>query len=405
MRKRPFLLPAMLLWTATLLTAYGQPAPPPPEDPLDAHPAPFVHPGALHTLADLQRIRQKVRMGEEPWASAWKAFQQCPLIAPGYTPAPLAITGRDKVQNLGGSRLANDMTAAYYEAIAWVVTGDATHARRSAAIIDAWDSTCTQITGSDAILASGIYGYKVANAAEILRATYPAWPRENIARCQTWLKEVWYPVIKDLADANWGTCCIPTILSIGVFCDDHEIFTAGINAYRYGGQGKNLCGVTQYISPTGQCGESGRDQVHTQGGIGHLAEAAEIAWNQGIDLYSFADNRLLVGFEYTAKYNLGFDVPFDPAFHRGTMGPWAVISAGGRGKFSPVYEMVWNHYVNRRHLSAPFTQTIALRYRPETWSVDHPGIGTLTFTLLSAARTALPIATQDTPIFGQLATP
>jgi hypothetical protein len=91
-----------------------------------------------------------------------------------------------------------------------------------------------------------------------------------------------------------------------------------------------------------------------------------------------------------AKYNLGFNVDYDPVFHRATMGPWVKISDQGRGKFSPVYEMVWNHYVNRRHIPAPFTQTIAHEYRPETWSVDHPGIGTLTFSLVADSEEIWP---------------
>ncbi len=384
------LVNAFVLTMAMLGASFCESAVSPSETAEDAHPAPFIHPGALHTQEEFARIRQKVAAGEEPWASSWVAFQKCPFLTPNYKPSPLAIAGRDKTHNLGQTQLANDMSAAYYNALAWQITGNTAYAKKAVAIIDAWSSTCTQIGGSDAILAAGIYGYKVANAAEILRSTYPDWPPEKIAQCQSWLKKVWYPVVKDLADANWGTCEIPTLLSIGIFCNDHEIFTRGINAYRYGGQGKMLCGVTQYISPNGQCGESGRDQIHTQGGIAHLAEAAEIAWNQGIDLYGYADNRLLTGFEYTAKYNLGYDVPFDPSFHRGTMGPWKVISAQGRGKFSPVYEMVWNHYVNRKHLPALYTQTIAMHYRPEPWSVDHPGIGTLTYTLLPTDQTLLP---------------
>jgi hypothetical protein len=52
--------------------------------------------------------------------------------------------------------------------------------------------------------------------------------------------------------------------------------------------------------------------------------------------------------------------------------------------------MVWNHFVNRKFLSAPYTQTIAMRYRPEPWSVDHPGIGSLTYSLLPTNKTPLP---------------
>lgn len=40
-------------------------------------------------------------------------------------------------------------------------------------------------------------------------------------------------------------------------------------------------------------------------GIGALATVCEIAWQQGDDLYSALDNRLMKGFEYVAKYNWG----------------------------------------------------------------------------------------------------
>lgn len=45
-------------------------------------------------------------------------------------------------------------------------------------------------------------------------------------------------------------------------------------------------------------------------GLGFLACAAEIAWNQGINLYGVLDNRLYHGFEYTAKYMSGEEVPY-----------------------------------------------------------------------------------------------
>ncbi|HUA68915.1 MAG TPA: alginate lyase family protein [Candidatus Saccharimonadales bacterium] len=354
-----------------------------PEAITDPRPQPFVHPGCLHNLDDLDRIKRNVEARVEPWSSAWRAFLKCPLLVTNYAPHPFPAAGRDKGYNPTKDALANDMTAAYYDAIAWYVTGNKAYAEKAVQIMNEWSRTCKVINGSDAMLAAGIYGYKVANAAEIIRYTYKEWKPEDIVRFEAWLKDVWYPVVKNPGDANWGTCCLPTILSIGVFCDDHAIFTSGIELYKNGGNSRALFGLTQYISATGQSNESGRDQIHAQGGVGHLAETAEIAWKQGIDLYSIADNRLLKGLEYMAKYNLGYDdEPYDSAFHRATMGPWGKISAQGRGQFSPVYEMVWNHYVNRRHIPAPYTQTVAHKYRPEPWSVDHPGIGTLTFTLV-----------------------
>jgi hypothetical protein len=79
----------------------------------------------------------------------------------------------------------------------------------------------------------------------------------------------------------------------------------------------------------------GRDQQHTQGGLGWTAEAARVVQSQGTDLYSFGDNLLLKAAEYTAKYNLGHDIPYDRNFYRCEAilvnGPWSGPSPIGRG--------------------------------------------------------------------------
>jgi hypothetical protein len=169
-------------------------------------------------------------------------------------------------------------------------------------------------------------------------------------------------------------------MAVGVFCDNREIFNRAVEYYNHGSGNGSL---THYIiSETGQCQESGRDQQHAQLGLAHLAEACEIAWQQGLDLYGAADNRLLKGFEYTAKYNLGDEVPF--VLYRDTTGKyaWKTISSQGRGRLRPVFEMVWNHYENRQGQKAPYTKQAAEKIRPESaaWQADHPGFGTLCFT-------------------------
>src|SRR5690242_2565386 len=84
--------------------------------------AAFVHPGLLHSAADLERIKTKVAAGEEPWASAWRAFtNRNRWIAANYAPRALEIAGRG-VGATGMAEISNECTAAYYNAIAWVVT-------------------------------------------------------------------------------------------------------------------------------------------------------------------------------------------------------------------------------------------------------------------------------------------
>ena len=177
------------------------------------------------------------------------------------------------------------------------------------------------------------------------------------------LREIFYPTIKDLyptANGNWDAAMLQTIFAMGVFLDDREIFDHGVN-YFLKGEGNGA--VRNYFKPSGQCQESGRDQAHTQMGLDFLACTAEIAWTQGVDLYGSFDNRLLKGFEYTAKYNLGQDVPFE--YYESYKGRYKhkKISDDSRGRLRPMYEKVLNHYQNRKGLPAEFTKQAALKLR------------------------------------------
>jgi len=142
----------------------------------------------------------------------------------------------------------------------------------------------------------------------------------------------------------------------------------------------NLSGT---INSQGQSSESGRDQEHTELGLGNFGEAFQMAWNQGDDLFSLLNNRLLVGFEYTAKYNLNYTVPYNPGFYRCDAnllgGPWPTISSLGRGNWRPVYELPYAHYVTTKHLSMPYTLQQVSSFMEKLLSkfflpfpIDHP---------------------------------
>jgi hypothetical protein len=348
-----------------------------------AAPKAFVHPGLLHVREDLDRMRAKVAAGAEPWKSGFEK-----LRADGQSRANWKLRGPLETVTRGGDSAGNpqmvlDGNAAYQNALMWCVTGDEAHARKAVEILNAWSATLKLMNGRDVQLSAGLNGFKFVNAAELMRHTYPAWKGEEVARCERMFREVVLPPIKDFAtfaNGNWDAACMITIMGIGIFCDDRALFDRAVDYYRHGeGNGR----LTHYISETGQCQESGRDQQHTQLGLGLLAEACEMAWHQGIDLYGEADNRLLKGFEYTARYNLGEEVPFAPDVDTTGKYKHKQISTEGRGGLRPVFEMVWNHYDIRRGLSAPYTQRAAEKIRPEgaAWTGDHPGFGTLLFTL------------------------
>ena len=59
-----------------------------------------------------------------------------------------------------------------------------------------------------------------------------------------------------------------------------------------------------YFYPNGQCQESCRDQGHVLAGLDTMGYLAEVAWNQGVDLYGELDDRILKGYEWNLRLNV-----------------------------------------------------------------------------------------------------
>jgi hypothetical protein len=138
-----------------------------------------------------------------------------------------------------------------------------------------------------------------------------------------------------------------------------------------------------------------------------LGTICEIAWNQGVDLYGAKDNRFLAAVEYISKYNLGHEVPFTtyvyvyghPGKEQRTV--QSEISSHARGVRRPGWDLVLNHYVSRKGMSAPWTARYAEEVRPEgggfnyggnSGGFDGLGFTTLTHTRESNAESAPPSA-------------
>lgn len=355
--------------------------------PASALQAAFTHPGLLCSRQQLDLIKSKLATGEQPWQGGYERLRTHPQASFDYAvKGGYATVGRGNRpgDNVHKGQFDADCNAAHYNALMWYLTGDRRHADKAIEILNAYGSELREIVGTDKILMASLNGAKLVYAAELIRHTDAGWTAADVERFETMLRSVFYPVIRDFAtfaNGNWSTGCVKTMMAIGVFCDDREIFDRAVDWYRGGTDNGSL---TNYIiNEDGQCQESGRDQQHAQLGIAHLAEACEIAWNQGLDLYGAADNRLLKGFEYSAKYNLGGDVPFRT--YRDKTGKYyhKKISEQGRGQLRPIWEMVYNHYRNRKGIECPYTQQAAENVRPEGAGpyADCCGFGTLLFSL------------------------
>ncbi|MEY4488318.1 MAG: hypothetical protein RIQ79_826 [Verrucomicrobiota bacterium] len=348
----------------------------------------FVHPGGLHTQADLDRMKEKVAAGEHPWIDAWERFIADGKSQNTYKASPGAnMPSRQRAQD--------DATAMYYNTLRWYISGDTSYADCAVRIANAWSSTVNKPPAGDYL--TGIPVGSFAVAGEVLRI-YPGWKKNDFERFKTMLVRHWYPKCNEFLTthggspdsrhwANWDAASMLGILATGVLCDDREKFDQAVAYFKAGkGRGSIMNAVPfAYPGGLGQWQESGRDQAHTMGGMGLLSEFCQVAWNQGLDLFGYADNRLLAGAEYAAQYTLWIGVPYT-FYDNADRARQFYVSENYHGRLEAShFELLYNHYVVRQGLKAPNVKRFAELRRPEPGETDVFGHGTLTFTLDSAA--------------------
>ena len=346
----------------------------------------FVHPGILHSKASLNHIYDVVQKKTMPEYGSYELLQANPLASAQYKmKGPYKVISRDGPFQYTKSKIEADFSAAYLNALMWIATKDASHAKKSLEILEAYADSLTLIPATnDAPLLAGLEGTKIVNAIEILRDTYKPTTTKQIKKITKLITDIFLPVCeafystKAYTNGNWGGIVTKMYISSAIFLNNRTMYKKAIDFY-YNGNDNGT--IKNYISDsTGQIQESGRDQGHSQLGVGALATVCEIAYAQGDDLYSALNNRLLKGFEYVAKYNLGNDVPFTIWKDvTGKYSNWTKISDINRGRFIPIYEMVYNHYVRRKGLSMPYTAEVIKKIRPEGYDRDQPSFGTLLF--------------------------
>ncbi|KAK1147157.1 hypothetical protein N8T08_001896 [Aspergillus melleus] len=332
----------------------------------------FTHPGLLHTDKDFDRIKSKVQASAEPWITGWYKLTNNSYASPSYTNRAQEVIyrGDDGTHSQNYPNLYHDIAAAYALAIQWKVTDNTTYADSAVAILDAWGTTLTGISGnSDKFLASGIYGYELANAAELMR-DYDGWSTESFNALRDMMVNVFYPMNRDFfvrhndaeVDhywANWDLCNIASMLSIGVLSDNETMYDEAVDYFKTGdGNGQIEKMVWKLYDVDGQTlgqgQEAGRDQGHSMLDFALLGPIAQSAYNQGDDLFEYLDNRILAGAEYVAKYNLGEDVPYTTYVNSDVT--QEVISDVGRGDIRPLWELLYNHYGVLKGLDVTWTK-------------------------------------------------
>src|SRR5690606_23725328 len=392
------------------------------EEPIITGELQIVHPGMLHTNEDFDFVKNKVDDGLSPWKEGYEKLNSSTHLTLSYNANPTV-----KLIRGGGSReepepdnYANafrDSHAAYQMGLKWKLTGDDAWAEKAVEILNAWASTCTSISGdSNRALASGIYGFTFANAAEVVR-DFDGWEESDFNTFKNWMVDVFYSVSKEFLVTHWGNCeshywtnwdaaNMCSIMAIGILTDDIDKITEAIAYFKTGIGTGNIHNAITHIHDVngevlGQGQESGRDQGHATLVISLLGAFCQMAYNVGADLFAYDDHKFLALCEYTAKYNYSdangafpYNVPFNEYTRRygancSESETHTTVSAVGRGEIRPCWELIYNHYGKIKGKDAEYSQMFAEKVRPEgggshygpnSGGYDQLGFGTLMFT-------------------------
>ncbi len=393
----------------------------------------FKHPGMLHTNEDFVRIKAQLAANNPAVVAGYNNLKANEWSQSTVGTYPSEIIKRGIAGDENYINAARGAHAAYLNALRWKISGDVSHANKAVSILNAWAAVTTAIGGnSNLSLASGIYGYEFANAAELMR-DYSGWKAADFKKFQNWMLKVWYPYAYDFLIrrhgtweqgtpghywSNWGLCNALTVVSIGVLLDDEFIYNQGLSFYKYDKIGTFKAnrtapidndGLTEFIGnlvPTvaadarsvsgffGQMQESGRDQGHATMALGLAVDICETAWNQGDDLYGYMDDRLLAGIEYVAAYNSGIDaLPWTEYWYHDVRtsyaNSWKQLepNSSARGQFRPYWDRILGHYEGRKGVELVYAHKMADLVVADAGAVgstsggyDHLGFSTLTCT-------------------------
>ncbi len=381
----------------------------------------FVHPGILHKESDLARARQKIAEQAEPWYTAWKNLLAAPEAQLSWTSHATDIVYRGSGTPNNIQLMYRDVAAVYEHAMIYKINGDLAHAAKAAEILNAWANINTSVSGnSDRFLALGLNGYQFAMAAELMRG-YSGF---NVEKFKKYLMTVFYPnnsiFLINHNDAcatnyrvNWDICNMNSIMAIGIFCDNKDLFNEALSYAKNGDGTGNITRSVNFLYPNlptvganiwGQWEESGRDQGHAVGGLQLYGLFCEMSWNQGIDMYGYDNCRYRKGAEYVARYNIMMtdstgawvgkynDLPYTTYSRQmGSNCSWYTESALGaatRGKYGRCWETIYNHYAHRLNQGDKIKSiTEILQQQPSTAisstavhadTYDTPGIMALT---------------------------
>lgn len=325
----------------------------------------FVHPGCSYTQGQLDRMKAMVEAKVEPYYTTYLNLLNSEHTS---LTRNVSDRGTQIKEGSFNGTVGIDGRCAHDLALLWHITGDKRYADKAVAYLNAnnhYTNTSARGTGpldngkinlliEAAELMRDYEGWDPEEQQKFKdMLVYPYYSNtEDVgAKYINWTDDskngvTFYWNIKD-GDAgrhgNQGMFGMLAMLAMGVYLDNEIIYERALNyisglphrpddlpypsgppntstnptsnngymkEYTLNGRKNDIEDygydelLKYYFYPNGQCQESSRDQGHVLAGLHKFIEFAEIAWNQGDDIYSLEDYRLLKGIEFNVRYNL-----------------------------------------------------------------------------------------------------
>lgn len=274
----------------------------------DAEAAAFLHPGTHFTQAGLDEQKARITAGTHTagvtfseLASRWPATPR--------TPAGPAYLDSRAGWHTGWTELAADADAAYEHAMMWAMTGQAVYAENVIAVLDAWDGAEVSSASHNA-LGAGLQLAAFFQAIDLLKhydGGYSGWDASVEANFMGWVFDSMFIHLEGrnhVGASNWETNLIRTNLTLAILLDNRYQFDRFVELWK-----RNISRTVQ-SAPWGENGETCRDFPHALMNLSGHVGAAEIAWAQGVDLYSWSSTAPRVhtptGVSYTDADFLGY---------------------------------------------------------------------------------------------------
>jgi hypothetical protein len=358
----------------------------------------FVHPGILSTREDLDQLRATIlEKPQHPRTTYYSRMKNWEGSSYRYRHQALPVV---KVK-AGGVveeelRFRRDAQAAYACALQWVITGDVRFFNKSKQILNDWADTFVRletVRGKDTIdqlvVEAGWATPIWVAAAEIVRhhnQGEAAWPKTEIKKFSKFLDKLWeefgklyYGLLPQRTvqyRCNWGTSAALSMICVGVFQDNLQRFQDGIAYW------KELLPLN--VERGGEIFETCRDCYHPGYALNTLIQGAEIAHNQGLDLYGVVVDeqpkpRLWYGLEYRARRVLGLENPVPLCF-----GGYANYRSDCSSCYQCWYEGGWeiglNHYKKRVGMECENAERLVRKAREKDFGFDEHFVSFATLT-------------------------